>query len=137
MTIDPATEMLAREHAMKWLDAAKAAGQDTWRQDELAQFTFLGTRIPLLDRQHGITKPAGFRAALSIRTVFTPAGGRRPYEDAIGPDGLPRYDWRGLDPDLADNVALRRAQELRSTAHLVSGVCARSIRGSVSGVPCC
>jgi putative restriction endonuclease len=46
---------------------------------------------------------------LSIRTVYTVEGGVRPYEDAVGPDGLLRYKWRGDDPNHAENRALREA----------------------------
>jgi putative restriction endonuclease len=46
-------------------------------------------------------------AALSFRTVYRPEGGERPYEDAVGPDGLIRYKYRGTDPDHPENRALR------------------------------
>jgi putative restriction endonuclease len=49
---------------------------------------------------------------LSISTVYTKNPSQRPYEDsAIGPDDLGRYKWRGLDPNQADNCALRTAME--------------------------
>jgi putative restriction endonuclease len=44
-------------------------------------------------------------------TAYVPDGARRPYEDAVGTDGLLRYKWRGDDPFEADNVWLRRAME--------------------------
>lgn len=62
-----------------------------------------------MDRQRGIRKPAGMEAALSIRTVFTPPGAIPPYADAEGPDGLPRYKYRGDDRLHPENRALRRA----------------------------
>ena len=62
-----------------------------------------------MDPQRGIRKPAGFASAPSIRTVWRPSGAERPYEDAIGDDGLVRYKWRGDDPDHAENRALRAA----------------------------
>jgi putative restriction endonuclease len=52
-------------------------------------------------------------AALSIRTVFTATGGRRPYDDVTGSDGLLRYMWRGDDPGHAENRALREAMVRR------------------------
>ncbi|NJP32038.1 HNH endonuclease [Micromonospora sp. HSS6-12] len=79
---------------------------------ELAEFTFEGIRIPLLDRQRGIRKPALLDAALSFRTTFTPPGQSPPYEDREGPDGLLRYKYRGDNPNHPENVALRRAYEL-------------------------
>jgi putative restriction endonuclease len=43
--------------------------------------------------------------------VYTVEGGVRPYEDAVGADGLLRYKWRGDDPNHAENVALREAMK--------------------------
>lgn len=80
---------------------------------DLSQFEFEGRRIPLMDPQRGIRKPAHMSAALSIRTSFTPVGEVPPYEDSQGPDGLLRYKYRGQDPDHPENVALRRAHERR------------------------
>jgi len=71
-------------------------------------FRFDGEPLPL-QLQNGIRKPAGLEAALAFTTVYTPAGGRPPYEDAVGSDGLPRYKWRGTDPGHHDNRALRTA----------------------------
>lgn len=83
------------------------------RYDELAQFVFEGRRVPLLDRQRGIRKPAALTAALSLRTTFTPPGLSPPYHDHEGGDGLQRYKYRGEDPSHPENVALRRALEER------------------------
>lgn len=95
---------------MTWLDERPTPRVDfNW----LATFTYEGQRLPLMDRQRGIRKPAGMDAALAIRTTFTPPGQRPPYADAIGDDGLQRYKYRGTDPDHAENVALRRAMEQR------------------------
>lgn len=99
---------LLRESAMNWLERQ---GSDLVTQAELATFEFAGRRLPLMDRQRGIRKPAGMDAALSIRTVFTPPRAIPPYADAEGPDGLIRYKYRGEDPMHAENRALRRAME--------------------------
>lgn len=88
-------------------------GVSVLRFEDLAQFEFEGRRIPLMDPQRGIRKPAHMTAALSIRTRFTPAGQVPPYEDAEGRDGLLRYKYRGQDPDHPENVALQRAYESR------------------------
>src|SRR5207237_1152064 len=80
---------------------------------QLARFEFEGRRIPLMDRQRGIRKPAGLEAALSFRTTFTPPDRVPPYADAEGPDGLVRYKYRGQDPQHPENVALRRAYQRR------------------------
>jgi putative restriction endonuclease len=76
-------------------------------------FEYDGRRIPLMDRQRGIRKPAGFGAALAIRTTYTPPNRMPPYNDEIGLDGLQRYKYRGTDPNHFENVALRRAMEDR------------------------
>lgn len=95
---------------MRWLDARPTPRVDLgW----LSGFEFEGRRIPLMDLQRGIRKPAGFDAALAIRTTFTPPGQTPPYADLIGPDGLQRYKYRGDDPDHPENVALRRARDLQ------------------------
>jgi hypothetical protein len=61
----------------------------------------------------GIRKPRKLSAALSIRTVYTPDGQTRPYDDSVGSDGLLRYKWRGDNPDQAENKALRATMENR------------------------
>lgn len=95
---------------MRWLDGRDRTHVDySW----LTGFEYDGSRVPLMDRQRGIRKPAGFVAAISIRTTFTPPGQLPPYADDIGPDGLQRYKYRGTDPDHFENVALRRAYERR------------------------
>lgn len=96
--------------AMRWLDARSRPHVDySW----LTGFEYQGARVPLMDRQRGIRKPAGFESAISIRTAFTPPGQLPPYADDIGSDGLQRYKYRGTDPDHFENVALRRAYERR------------------------
>lgn len=106
-------ELAIRLAAEAWLDGERAHGHETWTQAQLADFQFEGARLPLMDRERGIRKPAGMAAALSIRTVFTVTGGQRPYEDGAGPDGLLRYMWRGDDPQHAENRALREAMVRR------------------------
>ena len=98
---------------MAWLDQRQAEGQDTVRYDELAEFRMGDTRIPLMDRQRGIRKPANLEAALSFRTTYTPPNQVPPYQDAEGSDGLLRYKYRGEDPQHPENIALRRAFEKR------------------------
>lgn len=102
-----------RHEAMAWLGARTHDGDLQISGEDLADFHFEGLRIPLVDRQRGIRKPAVLPAALSIRTVYTPPGRVRPYDDLPGRDGLLRYKWRGADPGHAENVALRRAMQKR------------------------
>ncbi len=59
--------------------------------------------------QQGIWKPRHLSAALSFRTVYRPEGTDRPYDDAVGADGLYRYKMRGDDPHHSQNRALREA----------------------------
>ena len=94
---------------MAWLAARTQDGSLPISSEEIREFRFEGDRFALMDPQRGIRKPAAFSAALSIRTVWRPEGVARPYEDAIGADGLVRYKWRGDDPDHAENRALRAA----------------------------
>jgi putative restriction endonuclease len=103
-------ERMLRVAAMQWLDERPTPRVDyAW----LSEFGYGGRRVPLMDRQRGIRKPAGTEAALAIRTTFTPPGQVPPYTDTIGPDGLQRYKYRGDDPNHPENVALRRAMQLR------------------------
>jgi putative restriction endonuclease len=95
---------------MTWLEQRPAPRVDyAW----VSGFEFQGERVPLMDRQRGIRKPASFDAALAIRTTFTPPDKTPPYNDDIGADGLQRYKYRGDDPQHPENVALRNAMHLR------------------------
>ncbi len=100
-----------RREAMAWLTIRTNDGVESLTGEELLDFEFRGERFRLMDAQAGIRKPAGWSAALSIRTVYRPEGRQRPYEDQLGTDGLVRYKWRGLDPVQADNRALRAAMQ--------------------------
>src|SRR5262245_25085891 len=102
-----------RHAAMGWLDVREHQGLELVTSDELARFHFEGQRVPLIDRQRGIRKPAILDAALTFRTTFRPPGQRLPYDDAEGPDGLLRYKYRGENPTHPENVAMRNAFEQR------------------------
>lgn len=70
LAIEEATLGL-RAAATQWLDARPTPRVDfAW----LSEFEYGGQRIPLMDRQRGIRKPAGMQAAVAIRTTFTPPG---------------------------------------------------------------
>ena len=105
----PDRELRLRNAAMAWLAARTHDGTLALSSQEIREFTFEGEKFALMDPQRGIRKPAGFSAALSIRTVWRPSDAERPYDDAIGDDGLVRYKWRGDDPSHAENRALRAA----------------------------
>ena len=106
-------ESRLRVAAMAWLERKESFGHETFTQPALAEFIFEGRRVPLLDRQRGIRKPAFLDAALSFRTTFTPPGQAPPYEDETGADGLLRYKYRGVDPDHPENRAMREAYRRR------------------------
>lgn len=105
----PEDELALRNEAIAWLTARTNDGLDALTSEEISEFRFRGEPFRLMDAQRGIRKPAVFRSALAIRTVWRPEGSDRPYADDMGPDGLIRYKWRGDDPDHAENRALREA----------------------------
>ncbi len=99
-----------RREAQAWLTVRTHDGQvPIGRQELLGDFTIDGRRFKLIDGQKGIRKPRELTAALSILTTYTVEGGVRPYDDAVGPDGLLRYKWRGNDPQHFENRGLREA----------------------------
>lgn len=104
-------EFELRRSAIQWLKLRTNDGAVPLTRDEILDFTTDGEIFRLQSTQQGIRKPAVFETALSIQTVYRGPGQRRPYEDVVGPDGLIRYMWRGDDPDMAENRALRQAME--------------------------
>ena len=99
-----------RAAAFAYLDGIQAAsgGFATWQQ--LQEFAFEGRRIPLIT-QRGIRTVSGLPGALSIFTTYASTPESRPYDDELGADDFPRYKWRGEDPELHDNIALRYSME--------------------------
>ncbi len=93
----------------EWLAAQVRQLGDVLPRAVLAEgFQFSGRRVPLLGPQ-GIFKPAVLAdAPLSITTTT-----KSPYSDAVAPDGLLRYSYRGTDPDHSDNRGLRNALRRR------------------------
>lgn len=102
-------ELAIRHAAFAWLDRERAKGHETFTQDDTSNLPLLGETVRLMPTQQGIWKPGQLGAALSIRTVYRPEGSRRPYDDAVGADGLYRYKMRGDDPNHYQNRALRSA----------------------------
>lgn len=110
MTPDQRLRELALRHAaFAWLDRQRARGKETFSQEDTSNLTLLGERFRLMPTQQGIWKPGQLSAALAIRTVYRPEGSTRPYDDAVGVDGLYRYKMRGDDPQHFENRALREA----------------------------
>jgi putative restriction endonuclease len=106
-------ELAVRHAAFAWLDTRRGAGKETFGQDETSNLSLAGETFRLMPTQQGIWKPGQLAAALSIRTVYRPEGSARPYEDAVGADGLYRYKMRGDDPDHFQNRALRESMTER------------------------
>jgi putative restriction endonuclease len=101
-----------RREAVQWLTVRTHDGAASISSADLLDFEIGGRQFRLMD-QRGIRKPRELSAALSIRTVYTPNGQTRPYDDSVGSDGLLRYKWRGDNPGQAENRALRAAMENR------------------------
>jgi putative restriction endonuclease len=102
-------DVLLRSAAFSYLRRLTAISGGIVTRAELEAFEFQGQRVPLVSRQQGIRKVAGLDAALSILTTYAPRPDMRPYDDGEGPDGYPRYKWRGTNPEAFDNIALRRS----------------------------
>lgn len=100
-----------RREAMRWLTIRTNDGLDSISRTELGDFMIDGVQFKLVDKTRGIRKPKELSAALSITTTYRPAGAARPYEDAVGNDGLLRYKWSGTDPNHMDNRGLRAAMD--------------------------
>ncbi len=111
--MDAIRELAVREAMFNHLDGLLASSSDdTIHRDNTAEFSFLGERIVMRQLYgRGIHKPQTLSAALSITTTFRAPGAKKPYDDSIGEEGLPRYKYEGTDPDLWTNQALRRAME--------------------------
>lgn len=93
-----------RAEAMAWLTVRTQDRARPISREELGDFTFDGAPFRLIRTMTGIWKPAAMTAALTIVS-----NERSPYADGTGADGLPRYKWRGLDSQVADNRGLRIA----------------------------
>jgi putative restriction endonuclease len=104
----PADDLL-RAAAFAYLDVLTAVSGGPVTRTELEAFVFDGQPVRLIAPRQGIWKPKFLDAAISFITTFVPPDQPPPYDDAEGSDGYLRYKWRGTNPKLSDNVALRRA----------------------------
>lgn len=113
--MDDALDLKLRLSAVEHLKRISAGG--VLSSDDLkAGFTFEGQRVPLVNPQRGIFKPAVMTRLLSIRTVFPQSGRRIWYDDQRlvheqieRGDDVIDYAFMGTDPDAADNRWLRAA----------------------------
>jgi putative restriction endonuclease len=110
---DARVRLAAVEH-LKRISAGSVLTSDNLR----AGFIFEGSRIPLINPQRGIFKPASMQFLLSVRTVYPAAGRRVWYDDQRQVHGqiergeeLVDYAFMGTDPEAADNRWLREARD--------------------------
>ena len=101
-----------RQRAFQFLDDLRTIHGNALPREALARgFDLDGKRVPLIGPQ-GIFKPAVLaNIPLSIATVPANPRKARPYEDAVGEDGVIHYKYRGNDPSHLDNAGLREAMQ--------------------------
>src|SRR5437016_4631518 len=96
---------------------SEPAGGVLTREQMTEGFEFEGDRVPFALQARGIWKPGLLErdgAALSITTASIRRGVTPRYDDQIGSDlEWFEYRYQGTDPRAADNLAVRRAHELR------------------------
>lgn len=111
--MDSHDDLYFRESVFAWL-RAESITRELFSRHDLTTFEWNGKLQRLVGTQTGIWRVKDVSdAAISILTAFVPQGASRPYEDAVGADGLLRYKWRGTNPNTADNVWLRNAMVRR------------------------
>lgn len=104
-------DLAFRESVFAWL-RSRMRLSETFTRDDLSEFEFQGQRHRLVGTMTGIWRVKSVSpAAISILTAYAPDEAKRPYEDTVGPDGMLRYKYRGIDPNQADNVWLRTAMQ--------------------------
>lgn len=116
--LDAATEQILRQAAFLHVERLFSSKGILNSDDLRAGFHYQGKRVPLVNPQRGIFKPADWRNLLSIRTVFPRKGGKVWYHDQTtaheavfrGEEVLD-YAFMGKNPDAADNRWLKQAYE--------------------------
>lgn len=111
--------------AFAFLDSQqRTPSGDLLSRDALIRgFVFDGQRVPLVSPQQGIFKPAILPSIpLSILTAPIVAGRERPYDDAVGRDGLLEYRYRGTDINHRDNAGLRSAMKHQTSLIYFMGI---------------
>ena len=90
-------DLRVRLAAFAFLDELqRTSSSDVLSRERLMQgFRFDGQRVPLVSPQQGIFKPRILPLVpLSILTAPVVEGAERPYDDAMGQDGLLEYRYR-------------------------------------------
>ena len=127
MTADTheALDLRVRIAAFAFLDELqRASSTGILSRDRLIEgFTFEGQRVPLVSPQQGIFKPRILPTIpLSILTAPVVEGRNRPYDDALGQDGMLHYRYRGADPNHRDNSGLRESMRRRTPLVYFQGI---------------
>jgi putative restriction endonuclease len=111
--VDTHIRLAAVEHIKRL-----SAGGVITAEELRAGFFVDGLRIPLINPQRGIFKPASMKHLLSVRTVYPRTGARVWYDDQRTVhaqiergDELVDYAFMGTDADAADNRWLRDARD--------------------------
>ena len=99
-------DVQTRLAAVDYLKRASAGGVLT--SDDLKRgFVFEGARVPLINPQRGIFKPAAMNYLLSVRTVYPVSGRKVWYDDQRQVhgqiergDNLIDYAFMGSDPEI-------------------------------------
>ena len=120
-----ALDLRVRIAAFAFLDELQRASSSgiLSRHRLIEGFTFEGQRVPLVSPQQGIFKPRILPTIpLSILTAPVVEGRNRPYDDALGQDGMLHYRYRGADPNHRDNAGLREAMRRRTLLVYFQGV---------------
>lgn len=116
--MDDLTDALMRQAAFDHVRRLNET-RDAITADDLNQgFLFQGERIPLINPRRGIFKPRQMEYLLSIKTVFPKPGNKVWYDDQrevhrqlFEANETVDYAFTGMDPEAADNRALREACE--------------------------
>jgi putative restriction endonuclease len=91
-----------REDIFRWLDAKLFAGTYEFSRQDLAEYSYQGERIPLVNMMRGIWNPKVLDTTLSILST---GGGR--YDDNVDEQLFLRYSYQ--DSEGGNNVKLREA----------------------------
>ncbi|QBI19920.1 hypothetical protein ER308_10350 [Egibacter rhizosphaerae] len=110
--VDETREHGVRQAAFARLDQLIAQHPDAVPAARLLEgFEWQGRRFTLMGQGPGIWKPRGLDAALSILTAPPKPGEPPPYDDDWLDETQLRYAYRGTDPSMWQNAALRLAYE--------------------------
>lgn len=101
---------VVRAAAFDYVDQLTEHGERAAHWADLSNFTFHGTRVPLVGPQ-GIFKPAVLDLPISILTAYRSPGRDRPYDDEEDESGFIYYRYRGTNPQHHENVALREVRD--------------------------